>query len=324
MKALKVILLLVGIVILLVVAAGAYVKLALPDTGKPPVLSIKSTPERLENGRYLANHVAACMDCHSSRDWTRYAGPMKEAGFGGGGEVFNQKMGFPGSFYAPNITPHHLQEWTDGELFHAITTGVSPDGRALFPLMAAHRFGKMDQEDIYDIIAYIRTLAPVVNDVPVSKADFPVNFIINTMPKPAAFQKKPQPTDTVRYGGYLVNAAGCVDCHSKHDKGTLIAGTEFGGGMAFEMPTGTVRAPNITFDPTTGIGKWSKAAFVSRFKLYGAVNYHSPKVESGHMNTTMPWTVYAGMKESDLGAIYEFLTSVKPIRHSVVKFSAKP
>ncbi len=42
------------------------------------------------------------------------------------------------------------------------------------------------------------------------------------------------------------------------------------------------------------------------------------------MNTTMPWTVYAGMKESDLGAIYDFLASVKPIRHNVVKFSAKP
>jgi mono/diheme cytochrome c family protein len=205
MKALKVILALLGIVVLLVAAAGAYIKIALPDTGKAPIITINSSPERIENGRYLANYVTGCMDCHSSRDWALFAGPMKKGGFGGGGEVFNQKMGFPGSFYAPNITPYHLKHWTDGELFHAITTGVSKDGRALFPLMAAHRFGRMDREDIYDIIAYIRTLAPVVNDVPVSRADFPVNFIINTMPKPAAFQNKPQHTDIVRYGGYLVN-----------------------------------------------------------------------------------------------------------------------
>lgn len=45
-----------------------------------------------------------------------------------------------------------------------------------------HRFGRMDKQDIYDIIAYIRTLTPVSKHVPVSRADFPVNFIINTMP----------------------------------------------------------------------------------------------------------------------------------------------
>jgi hypothetical protein len=42
------------------------------------------------------------------------------------------------------------------------------------------------------------------------------------------------------------------------------------------------------------------------------------------MNTTMPWTVYAGMKESDLGAIYEFLAGLKPIKNDVVKFTPNP
>lgn len=268
MKALKVILALLGIVILLVAAAGAYVKIALPDTGKPEVLNIVATPEKIENGRYLANHVAACMDCHSSRDWTRFAAPMNKAGFGAGGEVFNKQMGFPGTFYAPNITPYALKEWTDGELFHAITTGVNKEGRALFPLMAAHRFGKMDREDIYDIIAYLRSLQPVKKDVPTSEVDFPVNFIINTMPKPASFQQKPSTEDGVLYGAYLVNAAGCVDCHSQTDNGSVIPGTAFGGGMEFHLPTGTVRSPNITAEKSTGIGHWTKAAFVARFKSY--------------------------------------------------------
>lgn len=324
MKALKVILILLGVVILLVVAAGAYIKFALPDTGKPEAITIVASPEGIENGRYLANYVTGCMDCHSSRDWTRFGGPIKKDGFGGGGEVFNQDMGFPGAFYAPNITPYALKDWTDGELLHAITTGVAKDGRALFPLMAAHRFGRMDRKDIYDIIAYIRTLAPVANDVPRSKADFPVNFFINTMPKPAAFQERPQPEDTKRFGAYLVNAAGCVDCHSEHSNGRLVEGTEFGGGMAFHMPTGVVRAPNITFDQATGIGKWNKAAFIARFKLYDTANNHSSKVEQGSMNTTMPWTVFGGMKESDLGAIYDFLAGVKPIKNDVIKFTPNP
>ena len=324
MKVLKVLLVLFGIVILLVAAAAAYVKIALPDTGKPETITVSRTPERIENGRYLAHHVAVCMDCHSSRDWTSFAGPMKQEGIGGGGEVFNQQMGFPGAFYAPNITPYALKDWTDGELLHAVTTGVSKDGRALFPVMAAHRFGKMDREDLYDLIAYIRSLEPVKKDVPRSQPDFPVNFIINTMPQKAAFGKKPSSRDTVLYGAYLINAAGCVDCHSKTDKGSVVPGTEFGGGMEFKLPTAIVRSPNITADQSTGIGHWTKGAFIQRFKLYADSNYHAPKVEQGSMNTPMPWSMYAGMKEKDLEAIYAYLRSLKPIQNQVVKYTPAP
>lgn len=321
MKALKLMVVLFGIVILLVVAAAAYVKLALPDTGKPPLITVSSSPDRVANGRYLANHVTVCMDCHSSRDWTLFTGPMKKEGFGAGGEVFNQQMGFPGTFYAPNITPYALKTWTDGEILRAVTAGVNKDGQALFPLMAAHRFGKMDKEDIYDIIAYLRTLNPVQKDVLRSQPDFPVNFIINTMPQKAAFQQKPSTRDTVLYGAYLTNAAGCVDCHSQTGKGSLVKGTEFGGGMEFKMPTGIVRSPNITADLSTGLGRWTKEAFVQRFKAYADSNFRAQKVEQGGMNTPMPWTMYAGMRAKDLEAIHAYLRSVKPIQHQVVKYT---
>jgi len=43
-------------------------------------------------------------------------------------------------------------------------------------------YGRMDKEDIYSMIAYIRSLAPIENEVPESKPDFPMNFIINTIP----------------------------------------------------------------------------------------------------------------------------------------------
>jgi len=44
-------------------------------------------------------------------------------------------MGFPGDFYTSNLTPVSLASWTDGEIFREITTGVSKDGHALFPMM---------------------------------------------------------------------------------------------------------------------------------------------------------------------------------------------
>lgn len=319
MRILKVLMGIIALLFLLVLAGGTYVKFALPDVGPAPTLTVKSTPERLERGRYLANHVTVCMDCHSTRDWSLYAGPMQANGLGAGGEVFDQKMDFPGVFRAPNITPGAIKEWTDGELFRAITTGVSKDGRALFPLMAAHRFGQMDKEDIYSIMTYIRSLPADGKIIAKSEPDFPVNFLINTMPKAAQFTTIPNETDVVKYGGYLVNAAGCVDCHSKLEKGSIVKGTEFGGGMEFKFPQGIVRSPNITNDEETGIGSLTKEAFVNRFQAFAAPDYKSPKVNNG-MNTPMPWTMYGGMKKSDLEAIYTYLRTVKPLKNQVVRF----
>lgn len=82
----------------------------------------------IARGKYLANHVAVCMDCHSTRKWNKYSGPMDENAQGAGGEIFDQNMGFPGKFISPNITPYALREWTDGEIFRAITSGVNKDG----------------------------------------------------------------------------------------------------------------------------------------------------------------------------------------------------
>ncbi|MES2419041.1 MAG: c-type cytochrome [Bacteroidota bacterium] len=319
MKALKIMMGLVGLVFLLALAGATYVKLALPDVGPAPKMTIERTAERIERGQYLANHVTVCMDCHSTRDWSLFAGPMSAKDKGAGGEKFDQKMGFPGVFYAPNITPAALKNWTDGEVFRAITTGVNKDGKALFPLMAAHRFGRMDKEDINSIIAYIRTLQPVIKKNPASELDFPVNFIVNTMPKKAAFTTIPNEADTVLYGGYLANAAGCIDCHSKLEKGTIVAGTEFGGGTEFQFPQGKVRSPNITPDATSGIGSWTKESFIQRFKMFAAADYKSPKVGGG-INTPMPWTMYGGMKDPDLGAIYSYLKSLKPIKNEVIRF----
>lgn len=66
--------------------------------GAPAQLTIKITPERVQRGEYLANHVAVCMDCHSRRDYSKFAGPMIAGTQGAGGEVFDHKMGLPALF----------------------------------------------------------------------------------------------------------------------------------------------------------------------------------------------------------------------------------
>ncbi len=312
--------------VLLLVAAIigvlSYVSFALPDVGEPEDIKVELTPKRIERGSYLANSVANCTDCHSERDWNKFAGPLVEGTIGKGGDEFDQKFGFPGKFYAKNITPFALKDWTDGEILRAIAAGVNKDGKALFPLMPHPNFGKLDREDLYSIIAYLRTLAPIENAVPESEPDFPMNFIINTIPKKPAFTKIPNPANQVAYGAYLFTAASCGDCHTKKEEGTPVAGMELAGGFEFPMPHGGVaRSANITPDKETGIGSWNEEAFLQRFKIYADSAYKPIDVKDGEFNTVMPWTRFGTMKTEDLKAIYAYLRTVKPVKNQVTKFS---
>lgn len=307
---------------IIICGALTYIKTALPNVGAAPQLKVEYTKERIERGRYLANCVTVCMDCHSTRDWTKFAGPLVPGTLGKGGERFDQKVGFPGVYFSKNITPTGISRYTDGELFRLITTGVTKEGRAMFPVMPYGHYGKMDPEDINSIIAYIRTLSPDANQVPESKSDFPMNFIINTIPAKAAPQKIPSKTDQLAYGAYMTNASGCIECHTQVNKGQIITEFAFGGGREFNMPDGsTIRSANITPNSKNGIGKWTEEMFVSRFKLYADSNYKPATVKPGEFNSIMPWTMYAKMDKEDLQAIYKYLKSVKSIDNTVVKFT---
>jgi hypothetical protein len=310
------------IVALIVVIGGLmiYVKFFLPNVGTAPDLTVERTPERIERGKYMANHVAVCIDCHSKRDWTKFSGPITPGTEGMGGEIFDHTVGLPGIYYASNITPASLDKWTDGEIFRAITSGVNKDGKALFPIMPYLAIGQIDLEDVYSIIAYIRTLKPVVNNVPPSKSDFPMNFIINTMPRKPDFHTKPDKADKVTYGKYL--SVACIECHSMFKGANMVKGMEFAGGREFPLAGGgIVRSTNLTPDPETGIGNWTEQFFIARFKAYSDSTYVPANIGQKDFNTYMPWTRFSGMTTDDLSGLYAFLKSLKPITHKVVKYT---
>lgn len=310
------------LIVIFIIGALSYLKFALPNVGAAPEMKVESTPEKIARGEYLANHVSVCIDCHSSRDWSKFSGPPIEGTFGKGGETFDQKFGFPGSYISKNITPAGIGSWTDGELFRAITTGVNKDGKALFPIMPYPHFGTMDEEDVKCIITYIRTLKPIEFTPAKSKSDFPMSLIINTIPEKANFQKRPPASDILNTGKYIANAAGCIECHTKFEKGKLIEGTEFGGGREFPFPDGsTLRSANITPDTETGIGNWSKDQFISLFHSRSDSTTLHTNLKPGDFNTMMPWTMYGKMTDQDLEAIYTYLKTVKPIKNSVEKFT---
>jgi hypothetical protein len=119
-----------------------------------------------------------------------------------------------------------------------------------------------------------------------------------------------------------VNAAACIDCHTRFEKGKLVAGTEFGGGMEFPFPDGSkVRSGNITPDAATGIENRTEAAFINMFHSRSVSATLARKLNPGEFNTIMPWNMYGKMKEEDLKAIYAYIKTVTPIKHTVVKYS---
>ena len=196
--------------------------------------------------------------------------------------------------------------------------------KRFFPLMGYPAYSKMDREDVYSIIAYLRSLPPIKNEVPERELDFPLNFLVNTMPSKATLSVLPDTNNAVAYGQYLVTIARCVECHSKDDKGSLIAGPEFGGGREFAFPNGTsCFSANITPDKETGIGNWSKETFIQRFKQFVDSSNNRKPVSKNDFNTVMPWLMYGEMTPKDLSSILAYLQTVKPIKNKVQHFVRK-
>ncbi len=287
---------------------------------------IEATPERISRGNYLANNVTGCMSCHSGTDPSYFGrGLPIEGKEGAGGFHIKAKMGPMGSMdiYTPNITPAAIGDWTDGELLRSITAGVNNKGEPLFPIMSYESYHNMDKEDAYSIVAYIKSLKPIDEIHPKKKIKGMIKLIERSMPKPWYPKPKPERTNTVQYGKYLAKIGDCYSCHSTWSRpGKYKEGMEFAGGNDFHLPDGViVRSSNITPDMETGIGNRSKENFIGLFK-----SFKEPiklPVGQTHENTVMAWSSYAGMTDDDLGAIYDYLQTIKPVNHVVEKYPTK-
>ena len=308
------------VVAVLVLGTLVYLGLAYPKSEDPPAVEIEATPELLARGDYLFNNVTGCVICHSPHEPTVAGARVTPGREGEGGPEF--PIGSAGTLYAKNITPAALGEWTDGEIVRALRDGVSRDGAALFPLMPYFNFRRLSEFDLTAIVAYTRTLAPRESEVPERELAFPMNLIVRMMPGPAGpYPAAPDPANNVAYGEYLVTAASCGDCHSPmDDRGRPLPGRELSGGNPFPTGDGWVaHTANITPDSTTGIGLWTRERFISTVRARASAA-GSPLSEGTRLSP-MPWIVLAGMTDEDLGAVYDYLRTVPPVRHEVVKFT---
>jgi mono/diheme cytochrome c family protein len=318
-----------------VVASLAPLAALLPACALPPAwparhLEAPRDPAAVERGRYLAEHLCVCVTCHSERDWRYYGGPAVPGTDAAGGvdtfdEVFHLPEGV--SIPASNLSPHALGDWSDGEIYRAITGGLSADGHALFPTMPYFQYRRMARSDLEAIVSYLRVIPANSHEPPARDLRYRVlSDLTNTFPIAPSPPAEPPQRGTREYGKYLAVQGGCWWCHTPIDKlGWPIPGTDWSGGNAFTVPEpggGTVWAPNISPDES-GIGAWTRETFVRRFKSATPDAVRQSAIQPGGFNTVMAWPAYSGLSEEDLGSLYEFLMSRRPIRKLVKRWEPR-
>jgi mono/diheme cytochrome c family protein len=294
-----------------------------PSSRPASAEKVEPTEALVTRGAYLANHVMVCVDCHSPRDPSLFSMPPKKGFEFAGGDCYGEELNIPGKMCFSNITPdpdYGIGKWSDGEIMRAVREGVNPKGDALMPGMPYPNYKDMADEDMRAIVAYLRTVEPVNKAAPPGEFGFFIRHVFNTFPEPLKGPVAPADRSTsVSYGAYLVKMAGCKDCHTPRSGISLDEDRAFAGGEKFKIP-GVMNAvtANITPDVETGIGALTKEQFIGRFKAFEDPESITP-IDENHQSM-MPWSLFAGMTEEDLGAIYDYLRTVKPVKNKVDKW----
>ncbi|WP_421081158.1 c-type cytochrome [Serratia fonticola] len=176
-----------------------------------PVQQVTASSEQIARGRYLTQ-AADCAACHTAAGGAPLAG------------------GYPldtpfGTIYGSNLTPSADQgigRWTKDDFFLALTQGVAPGGRHLYPAMPYTSYKGISREDADAIYAYLMSRPAVDVAIPANDMPFPFNqrmaligwnlLFRNSDPLPASSQGN---SAEWQRGRYLSDVLGhCGECHT--------------------------------------------------------------------------------------------------------------
>lgn len=305
--------------VLVVIAAGlAYVATApIPSYPVTKVeFPVDVTPERVARGKRSIEML--CAGCHLDSETGALTGkrmPDLPKEFGEG--------------WSRNITAHPTKGiggWTNGEIAFLLRTGIARDGRYTPPWMV--KLPLISDEDLRDIIAFLRSDDPLVQAKDVQDHDSRPSFLTKLLarvafkpfPYPSGPVASPDPQDKPAYGRYLATARlACFQCHSSDFKTNDDLHPEsspgyFGGGNPMPDLAGKiVNTANLTPDRETGIGRWSEAQF-RRAILDGIRPDNKP--------IRYPMQPYRPLLDEEVEAIYVYLRSIPPVHNPVQRAQA--
>jgi len=263
------------------------------DVAIAPV-AIPSDTASVAQGKHYVEAIGVCQVCHGQN----LAGP-----------VIGECKGVPCTGFSDNalfgkIVPANLTSglggiggsFTDEDYIRAIRHGIGQDNQALV-IMPAEEYNKISNEDLGAIIAYLKTLPPVDNEV--GKSSFGplgrtlVSFVGGLIPASVIDHEAPRSASpdvgvTAEYGEYLSEI--CTVCHGDGLSGSRVPGND------------RVEAPDIT--QSGDIGTWTKSQFFDTIR--------SGNTPGGNLLDPrfMPWNRFTQMTNDELEAIWLYLESL--------------
>ncbi len=279
---------LLGLFGLVVVSAGVLLllgsrKLTRTYEGSDSSLTLQESPALVSRGEHLVRNVSQCVGCH---------------GDDLGGTKMIDEPGFA-TIYAPNLTMGEggaARTFAPADWNRALRHGISPEGRALAPMMPSEAAQNLSDADLSAIVAYLKSVPPVERSSPQPRYGLLAKVLVGAGAFPLApdlvaatprLESIPLQGETAAYGAYLVNIAGCTVCH-----GTALTGAK-------DPAEPGVTTPNLVSSAAT----WSAREFEQALRTGQTPDGRAIDPE------LMPWPGYAGMTDAELSAIHRYLES---------------
>ncbi len=286
-----------GLILLLAVAAAiAYAwRPAIAPITPPAVADLDD--QMIEQGRLVAA-AGNCMECHTAKGGTPYAG----------GYVMETPFG---EIVSTNITPdpeHGIGQWSFAAFDRAMRHGVARDGSHLYPAFPYTSFTRMTDEDMRAVYAYLMSRPAVAEAPPPTDLPFPFNqrYLVagwNLLFLDAG-EYRPDPNQDAEWnrGAYLAQgAAHCMACHSPRNAlGAEKTGKDYlaGGDVnGWHAPALNAQAPAAV--------PWNHESLFQYLR-------HGYTADQGSANASMAPVIQHGtsvIPESDVRAIARYIAS---------------
>jgi len=306
---------------------------------------------QIARGKYLVENVTTCVECHTPRkqdgtlDQTKYlsgveclVGTRKDAGADAGdaGDAGDASAPpGPGCLSSRNLTNDAtgLKNRTDQQIRDMFQKGVRPTGEFLHPLMPYWRFAHYTDDDANAIVAYLRTVPPVVHDIPPNEAPW---IGLDAAAPPMDYASVPQPDAgaaqaSAMRGRYLSVIGSCIECHTpeKTPGKFLLDDTKWFQGnrpfpaAQFKLPVppypAVIYSTNLTPDPTGtqgfAVSDFNHAVKMGTDKDGGGI---CPPMPTG------PLGPFGGMKDEDVNDIGTSLLAIPPVASPTTSGCTKP
>ena len=234
-----------------------------------------------------------------------------------------KQFGTISSYNITNDPTIGIGKWSDGELYWFLRTGKRKSGivNSIMPTMP-----HASEDDILSIITWLRsddpTLQAATDEVKPNDWNFFMRFLGIVALKPLELPAKPiaapDTTNTVAWGKYLADdLISCYACHSADFSTNNISepsksGGYYAGGNQMPNLVGEiVSTANITPDPETGIGNWTKEQFRNATKNM---------IKPDGTPLVYPMVPHSALSDSEIDAIYAYLKTIPPVKNAVKRY----